>query len=208
MKTVILSSSDKADVTSDLAVVYRYRSMASSKAIMKPLPDCVARPDPKVSLSNADPHPSMCETYLLSPLETILESLDDYDSEYITCHDITEAYNVLSTRISEIAPSIVCAEEPLPALIPLKEQAISLARALKRDIRRSLVNPTHTYKSSSLFESYSSEILMTDHDVQHTIDLSTLCHFSLRVLSDIFTFRALYLLFPGVYILGYFKVPF
>ncbi|KAG5351604.1 hypothetical protein C0989_005611 [Termitomyces sp. Mn162] len=175
--------------------------MASSKAVMDSFPHSVARPDPEVN-PNADSHPSMCKSYFLSPLETILESLDDYDWEYISCHDITEAYNVLSMRIRAIAPSIVHIEQPSPALISLKEHAIPLAQALKRDIRRALSNPSHNLKLSTACESWLSDISMTDHDIQHTIDLSTLCHFSLRVLSDIFAFRVLYLLFPGMETFG------
>ncbi|KAG6889883.1 hypothetical protein C0995_013858 [Termitomyces sp. Mi166 len=150
--------------------------MASSKVMIDSHPHSVARPDQKGFFTNsdADPDPSMCKSYLLSPLETILESLDDYDWEYVSCHDITEAYNVLSTRIRAIAPSIVHVERPLPALFPLKEHSTSLARALKRDIRRALVDPSHSRKLSALYESYSSEVFISDHDIQHTIDLSTL----------------------------------
>ncbi|KAG6887992.1 hypothetical protein C0992_009972 [Termitomyces sp. T32_za158] len=154
---------------------------------MELLPNSVTRPDPKAPHSNTASHPSMFESYLSSPLETIIGSLDDYDWEYITCHDVTEAYNVLSARIRAIAPLIVYAEDPVPALIPLEKQATSLARALKRDIRRASVNPSHNPKPSALDESYLSEISMTDHDIQYTIDLSTLCHHSLpRELSELF----------------------
>ncbi|KAG6853948.1 hypothetical protein C0991_012272 [Blastosporella zonata] len=86
-------------------------------------------------------------------------------------------------------------KQTLPALLPFKEHGASLARALKRDIQRALLN-TGLRQPPSFYDSYSSNTPMTDHDLQHTVDLSNLSHHSLRVLSDIFALRALHVLIP------------
>ncbi|KAG6829469.1 hypothetical protein H0H92_004431 [Tricholoma furcatifolium] len=140
--------------------------------------------------------PAMCNSYLSSPLDTILASLDDYNWDYISCHDITEAYNILSARMRSIA-HLLCSDGSFPAFNPLKEHANSLARALKRDIRRALIKPSSTlYETPALYyDSYASEISLTDFDIQHALDVSTLCHHSLYVLSAIFTMENLHVLF-------------
>ncbi|KAG5650105.1 hypothetical protein H0H81_000746 [Sphagnurus paluster] len=144
-----------------------------------------------------DANPMESPYYLLSPLETISESLDDYDFEYISIHDIIEAYSLLSRRIRSQACLILRAGEMFPALAPFKDHAGSLARALKRDIRRALADPSRDLqRSPALFSSYRTEVSMNDHDFQNIRNLSTLCHHSLRVVSDVFAFKSLYSLFP------------
>ncbi|GLB45466.1 hypothetical protein LshimejAT787_2300260 [Lyophyllum shimeji] len=151
--------------------------------------------EPSAPAASADP--VMCSSYLSSPIETLLESLDDHDLEYITSHDITEAYSTLSTRIRSQARAILRPDRTLPALVPIREHAASIARALRRDIRRALVDPIHhTRKSSSPFGSYYTEMAITDHETQYARDVTTLCHHSLRVVSLIFAFEILYSLFP------------
>ncbi|KAG6842793.1 hypothetical protein H0H93_003382, partial [Arthromyces matolae] len=98
--------------------------------------------------------------------------------------------------IRTIAHELTHPERPPPPLTLLKEHNTLLARALKRDIRRAFIDPSHNLKKSiSLYDSYASDISMPDEDVQHAVDISILCHYSLRVLSDIFAFPVLYTLF-------------
>ncbi|KAG6916033.1 hypothetical protein DXG01_008756 [Tephrocybe rancida] len=171
MKTEILSSSSKGNIPEDLVAKIRFRTL---KATMDPLPGFKA----SSSDDTAELNPTMCESYLLSPLETIMESLGDYEWECISCHDIIEAYSVLSTRIRSIAHPIMHAEQAPPALLPFKEHAPSLARALKRDLRRAMVDPSRGLRNS-VHESYTSD--MTDPDIQHKEDLNDLFKESLKI---------------------------
>ncbi|RDB15276.1 hypothetical protein Hypma_004793 [Hypsizygus marmoreus] len=151
-----------------------------------------SRPQP----IRTDSRPLMIPTYLSSPMETILESLDDHSSQYISTHDLIDAYAVLSSRIRSQADTILQAEQPIPAFAPLIENASSLARALKRDIQRAIIDPARIFRGSPpAGESYFEETPATDHEIQYGRDSSILCHHTLRVLSDIFAFEPLYSMF-------------
>jgi hypothetical protein len=146
-----------------------------------------------------DADPMMSSVYLSSPLDTILESMHDPHLCHISLHDLIEAYSVLSARIRARLRLIVQANHPLPALEPLKENAFLLARALARDIRRALIDPSNGLQITHLGESFFTNVSITDHEIQYARDLAILCHHALRFLSDVFAFKALYSLFTGMY---------
>ena len=148
--------------------------------------------------SSADPIMSL--VYLSSPLDTILESMDDPHLRYVSIHDLIEAYSVLSSRIRSQLRVIIQASQPPPALIPLKEHASFLARALTRDVRRAFINPSdRLWRTPPSGESSSTHVSMIDHEIQYARDLTILCHHALRFLSDVFVFKPLYSLFTGMY---------
>ena len=146
----------------------------------------------------ADPMTSL--VYLSSPLDTILESMDDPHLRYVSLHDLIEAYSVLSSRIRTQMNVIIKANRPPPALAPLKEHAPLLARALMRDVRRAFIDPsTSLQKTPPSCESSSAHLPVIDHEIQYARDLTILCHHALRFLSDVFVFNPLYSLFTGMY---------
>jgi len=136
--------------------------------------------------------------FFSSPLDTLLESIDDHDVEYLSIHDLIEAYNAISTRFHSHVDIIATRRLP-PALSFLGEHTSSLTRALSRDIRRCFVDPSHDLRTTPPGGSFLSDASMTDHEIQYARDLSTVCHHSLRVLSDILSFKLLYSLFQSVF---------
>ncbi|KAF5374095.1 hypothetical protein D9615_008892 [Tricholomella constricta] len=203
MKIPVLSNSIKGNLIEDSIVTTCTARTTNLKRSMDMRPTKqTSHHEPTAPVMKAfavttENDPMMCPSYLSSPLETILESLDDHDHEYISFHDIIEAYTVLSTRIRAYYRVISRGDQPLPALGPLKEHAASLARALRRDIRCALVDASsHSRRTPPLYESYQTDLPMSDHDIQIARNLSAVCHHGLRVLSDVFAFKALYSLFP------------
>ncbi|KAE9405678.1 hypothetical protein BT96DRAFT_988192 [Gymnopus androsaceus JB14] len=121
--------------------------------------------------------------YLLSPLETLDESLSDQDEERIDLHDLAEAYNVLATRIARImTKGVESAAIPL-----LAERSSILVPALRRDLMRVMINPC-----------LSSDDMDPDQ-VQYASDLALLGQQALRVISDLFTLPELYKTIPGAH---------
>jgi hypothetical protein len=144
-------------------------------------------------------NPMMSPMYLSSPLDTILESMRDPNLRYVSLHDLIEAYSVFSSRIRAQLRVIIQANHPLPALAPLKEHSSVLARALTRDIRHVLIDPSNGLRRTPPSgESMFTHISMTDHEIQYARDLTILCHHALRFLSDVFVFKPLYSLFAGM----------
>lgn len=169
---------------------------------LKSVPHNVPAPSLETTgLSVKQATPVLPAVYLVSPLETLLESLEDPNADYISLHDVIEAYNTLSNRIRSQACAFLDVEPSILALAPLKEHLPQLAQILRRDIRRALVDPPSDLRRGQAMEdSPVSDGSMLDDEIQHARNLATLSHHALRFLSDIFRFPALYSLFPGVYI--------
>jgi hypothetical protein len=198
----VLSESQKVNISSvnvaplgSLAGVKQAIPMSGNTKSMRLVDEAIL----EVDLTDAA-DPLMSSGYLSTPLNTILESMHDPYSQYISFHDLIEAYSVLSARIRAQLRVIINANQPVPALEPLKEHAFLFARALGRDIRRALIDPSNglriTHPSG---ESSITSVSMTDHEIQYGGDLAILCHHALRFLSDIFAFKALYMLFTGMH---------
>jgi hypothetical protein len=169
--------------------------LKNSKSFVVMLPLSTA---PEEQTTNNDPMTSIA--YLNSPLETLLESIDDPESEHISLHDLTEAYNILSNRIRSQMRVILEASQPLPAFNPLKQNSPQLTQSLRRDIRRALIDPSSTSRaSSSLENSLLSNSQVSEDEIKYARDLSSLCHHTLRFLSLVFTVPAMYSIFPSVY---------
>ncbi|KAF9465829.1 hypothetical protein BDZ94DRAFT_1253286 [Collybia nuda] len=126
--------------------------------------------------------------FLLSPLETVLESICDPGLDNVSLHDLIEAYSTLSARIRSQARSLLD-DQPLPAIEALREHSSSLTHALKRDLRRILFESGPPTQESTLTD---TPILT---DIQFTRDMAALCLHALCFLSDVFVFKALYSVF-------------
>jgi hypothetical protein len=146
--------------------------------------------------STQDRRPMWDPSYLLSPLETLSQSIQDPGYECITLHDITESYNILSIRIRAEMKDILSANEPLPALAVMKTHASDLAECLDRDIRLALASPFSREPSPPALSFYTDDLLRED-ELQNAIDLATASHHALRLLSMIFAFPSLSSIFKG-----------
>ncbi|KAG9223700.1 hypothetical protein CCMSSC00406_0004959 [Pleurotus cornucopiae] len=109
------------------------------------------------------------DQFLYSPIETLLESI----AEEISVHDVIEAYNLFSNRIQANIQLMTTHDLALPIL---QRHSSAIANALHRDIQ-SLFNPR-----SSLAE----------EDTYNASENVLLCHEALRLVSNIFTFPALF----------------
>jgi hypothetical protein len=159
---------------------------------------------PLVALEGQDSKdgPMTSITYLKSPLETLLESMVDPESEHVSIHDLIEAYNILSIRIRSQIQVILEPDQTLPALDHLKKFSTELLQSLRRDIRRALVNPSSNPRGSSLSENSLLSInQVSESEIKYARDLSLLCHHALCFLSLVFSIQAMYSIFPSMYIL-------
>lgn len=126
----------------------------------------------------------MSAHYLLSPLETLDESLNDSHEERIGLHDLTETYNLLATRIKEI---LLQSSEPDQAASPLTllaERSHVLLSALRRDVKRVLINPRTTSPKER------SQGMDLD-EVHYARDLALLGQQAIRLTSELFAFPQL-----------------
>ena len=198
-----LPSVDPSLTRSLAGVKHTTQTMPETPQVPNCDPTCLADeplPEPPALADILDPMRSL--VYLSSPLDTILESMHDPNLRYVSLHDLIEAYSVLSERIRSQLRVIIHATHPLPALAPLEEHASVLARALTRDIRRALIDPSKLRETPPSGESSFTNAPMTDHEIQYALDLAVLCHHALRFVSDVFAFKPLYSLFSGMHRTG------
>jgi len=132
---------------------------------------------------------AISETYFASPIQTLTESIKDPRQDWITTHDLVEAYNVLSTRIRSQIHDILRVDKPLPQLAIFKEQSSQIVECISRDLERLLPSP---FESQHGGRSYYSDRSLSDDDLYVAINHATLCHHALRFMTDIFTFQFLY----------------
>ena len=131
----------------------------------------------------------MSETYFVSPIQTLSESVKDPGQDWITSHDLVEAYNVLSARIRFHIHDILTVDNPPPSLAIFKVQSSQIAECISRDIERLLPSP---FESDHAGRSYHSDGSLSGDELYIATNNATLCYHALRFMTDIFTFQSLY----------------
>ena len=143
----------------------------------------------------ADNHSLYHSEYLLGPVETIVCSHQALVSGLLSVHDITEAYRTLSMRIRRLSCHLSAVSDAFPALNPLRDKGAEVVAALRRDVSWALRSPAHTSGDLSLRSSgFAAETVgleSTIYVANRATDSSTLCHYALRLLSEIFRLPAL-----------------
>lgn len=137
--------------------------------------------------------PSLAD-YLSSPIRTLCESVEDVEQDFISDHDVVEAYNVLCARIRSRKADLSKATAPV-SLSDFQKDVPLLVLCISRDIQRVLPNP---------FEStpHRSE---QSYDINHPIDNMPptmdhmLCQCAIRLMSDLFMYPFLYSMFSRGY---------
>ncbi|KAI9508331.1 hypothetical protein F5148DRAFT_1197378 [Russula earlei] len=149
-----------------------------------------------MSISLTDNNPLYNPEYLLGPIETIVCSHQALTSGHLSLHDITEAYRTLSMRIRQSSRHLSVMSDSFPALELLRDRDADVVTALRRDILRAV--PISAWHPSSNLSprspgttavTVSWELAMYNTD--HAEAFSTLCHYALRLLSEIFRLPAL-----------------
>jgi hypothetical protein len=139
--------------------------------------------------------------YFLGPVETISCSKSALSSRRLSLHDIIEAYHTLSTRIRRSSSTLTASTATFPALEPLRKKGADVAAALRRDISFHGSAPRTSEDSPSNLADPTEESVgwePTAYNKSRAADLSTLCHYALRLLSEIFRLPALSSLFSGM----------
>lgn len=141
----------------------------------------------------SDNNPLYCAQYLLGPIETIVCSRRGLASGNISLHDLMEAYRALSMRIRDSSGNLSAVSDAFPALESLREKGADVVSALRRDISRAVrISVWQSSDDSSAPTAGTEGCELTTHN---TMDFSILCHYALRLLSEIFRLPALSSLF-------------
>jgi hypothetical protein len=149
-----------------------------------------------MSMPLTDSNPLYRPQYLLGPIETIVCSRRALASGYLSLHDLAEAYRTLSMRIRDSSDHLSTVSDAFPALESLRDKGTDVVAALRRDISRALrISAWQPSRNSStpIAEIVGSEL--TTHNANRATDFSILCHYALRLLSEIFRLPALSSLF-------------
>ncbi len=147
-----------------------------------------------MSTSLTDSNPLYHSQYLLGPIETIVCSRRALVSGHLSLHDIAEAYRALSMRIRESSDHLSTVSDHFPALESLRDKGADVMAALRRDISRALrISAWHSSDDSPAptSETVGWEQPTTPHTANPATDFSMLCHYALRLLSEIFRLPAL-----------------
>jgi hypothetical protein len=139
-----------------------------------------------------DSNPLYHSQYLLGPIETIVCSRRALVSGHLSPHDIAEAYRALSMRIRESSGHLSVVSDPFPALESLRDKGADVVAALRRDISRALrILAWHAPDDSSAPTTETVDWGLTTYNTNRATDFSILCHYALRLLSEIFRLPAL-----------------
>jgi hypothetical protein len=147
-------------------------------------------------MSLTDSNPLYLSQYLLGPIETIVCSRRGLASGHLSLHDLAEAYRALSMRIRDSSDHLSTVSDALPALESLRDKGADVAAALRRDILRALrISAWRSSDDSSAPTAETVGCELRKHNANRATDISILCHYALRLLSEIFRLPALSSLF-------------
>ncbi|KAA1477415.1 hypothetical protein DENSPDRAFT_885090 [Dentipellis sp. KUC8613] len=126
--------------------------------------------------------------YLYDPFDTLFFSLDDSAHEYLSPHDIMEAYNTIYLRLRASADQLASsAAHCPPALQFFKNDHEAVSAVLTRDISRALSLPLGLSRNFGTSTDPSrSEPEESSVAARYAKDSSTICHFALRALAQLF----------------------
>lgn len=144
--------------------------------------------------------PLSCAGFFASPIQTLVDSVEDIHGEHLSLHDIADAYATFSMRIQDNANELSRTEPVLVALELLKSQALIVATALRRDIRRALADPMPGQPpETSMSDDWllPSQQALDEQQVKCARDQALVCHQSLQFLSNVFRFSVLQQQFSG-----------
>ena len=147
-------------------------------------------------MSLTDSNPLYLSQYLLGPIETIVCSRRALASGHLSLHDLAEAYRVLSMRIRDSSDHLSTVSDAFPALESLRDKGTDVVAALRRDISRGLrISAWQSSNDSSAPTAETVGCELTTQNANRATDFSILCHYALRLLSEIFRLPALSSLF-------------
>jgi len=129
--------------------------------------------------------------YFASPMRTLCESVKDPEQDFISDHDIAEAYNHICGRI-RFQKSDISNMETLGSIckdVPL------LVLCISRDIRRVLPNPFESFPRQGQHPAQSYDTDLINEENMPPAMNHMLCQSALRLMSDLFMYPTLYSMF-------------
>jgi hypothetical protein len=149
-----------------------------------------------MSMHQTDSNPLYLSQYLLGPIETIVCSRRALAFGRLSLHDLAEAYRILSMRIRDSSDHLSTVSDAFPALESLRDKGADVVAALRRDISRALrVSAWQSSDDSSAPTAKTVGCEPTTHNANRATDISIVCNYALRLLSEIFRLPALSSLF-------------
>jgi hypothetical protein len=128
--------------------------------------------------------------FLNVPLKTLRISLDD-STERITLHDLAETYNVIYSRLKEVILMGLDSLKGAKALEFIQLSNSFITKAILRDMNRLFTHPF------SMDDCHIIDDMMDDEHMQYALDLTSVAHEAIRLLSQIVAFPAIQTLFSG-----------
>jgi hypothetical protein len=151
-----------------------------------------------------DSNPLYLSQYLLGPIQTIVCSRRALASGHLSLHDLTEAYRALSMRIRDSSDHLSTVSDAFPALESLRDKGADVVAALRRDILQTLrISAWQSSDDSSAPTAETVGCVPTTQNANRAMDFSILCHYALRLLSEIFRLPALSSLFTCTFRIHY-----
>jgi hypothetical protein len=133
--------------------------------------------------------------YFASPIRTLCESVKDPEQDFISDHDIAEAYNLLCGRIRSRKSDISIMKVP-ESMYNFDKDLPLLVLCISRDIHRVLPNPFESFPrrgEQSINQSYDTDPI-NEENMPPAMD-HMLCQCALRLMSDLFMYPTLYSMF-------------
>jgi hypothetical protein len=118
-------------------------------------------------------------TFLASPISTLVDSLT---SSAYTYHDLLDAYATLNTRLISSVRQLGQKEATFGALEGIRENAVSLARAIQRDLLRATREPcldSETVASGSSVTALELQVQALQNEV-------VVCHAAVQLVATVF----------------------
>lgn len=142
-----------------------------------------------VSQQGGDPGPSNqkardLHTYLQSPIETFLESLEDEFAERISSYDVIQAYGLCSARVKKISALVRDGDERAIAVRYLKDNTSAVSRCLSRDIGRALIDVCPEIDDSDVGED-ASRVVLSEEALQQARNNAALAQHALVLIGEI-----------------------
>jgi uncharacterized membrane protein len=118
-------------------------------------------------------------TFFASPISTLVDSLN---SPAYTYHDLLDAYATLNTRLTSSVRLLSTEEAAFRALEVIRENAVSLAHAIRRDLLRATREPCLDSETVAS----GSSVTVLELQVQALQNEVAVCHAAVQLMATVF----------------------
>lgn len=119
--------------------------------------------------------------YLRSPIDTLLESVEDESMEKIYLYDLIQAYGLFFARAKKLSEVLCDDAKRADAMVYLQENSSAICKCLVRDIRR-VIAPLRSPQDTT-----DVPYELTKDEVNEARDKSSLAQHALVLLAQVFS---------------------